>query len=284
VSPQRFRSVRGGLNRRSRLRRVALALSYEQRASSGTRHRVKAAYRDAIDRAASRTGRAFGRGGGVRVSCVGSAGIAYAKANPGKINMASAGSGSPPHVAGELLKKMASPVARSGDGGIAGGPVRSNVAADHNYFDLRPRTAQRISASATETSGQSEMSACPRRRELSPKAGPPTCTSEGASLVATHRRIVYRIGPLAVLRTISRTFRRTSDAHCGHAYVCIIVSDRRPVSNRCQERHLWYFAEAVVFQFDESRLQFARTINGPATPLAGTWSRELEAHRRFSEF
>jgi tripartite-type tricarboxylate transporter receptor subunit TctC len=33
--------------------------------------------------------------------------IAYAKANPGKINMASAGVGSPPHVAGELFKMMA---------------------------------------------------------------------------------------------------------------------------------------------------------------------------------
>ena len=32
--------------------------------------------------------------------------IAYAKANPGKINMASAGSGSPPRVAGELFKMM----------------------------------------------------------------------------------------------------------------------------------------------------------------------------------
>ena len=33
--------------------------------------------------------------------------IAYAKANPGKINMASAGTGSGPHVAGELFKMMA---------------------------------------------------------------------------------------------------------------------------------------------------------------------------------
>jgi len=33
--------------------------------------------------------------------------IAYAKANPGKINMASAGNGSPGHVAGELFKMMA---------------------------------------------------------------------------------------------------------------------------------------------------------------------------------
>jgi tripartite-type tricarboxylate transporter receptor subunit TctC len=33
--------------------------------------------------------------------------IAYAKANPGKVNMASAGIGTPPHVAGELFKMMA---------------------------------------------------------------------------------------------------------------------------------------------------------------------------------
>lgn len=32
--------------------------------------------------------------------------IMYAKANPGKINMASAGNGTPPHVAGELFKAM----------------------------------------------------------------------------------------------------------------------------------------------------------------------------------
>jgi tripartite-type tricarboxylate transporter receptor subunit TctC len=33
--------------------------------------------------------------------------IGFAKANPGKVNMASAGNGTPPHVAGELLKIMA---------------------------------------------------------------------------------------------------------------------------------------------------------------------------------
>ena len=33
--------------------------------------------------------------------------IAYAKANPGKINMASSGNGTSPHVAGELFKMMA---------------------------------------------------------------------------------------------------------------------------------------------------------------------------------
>jgi tripartite-type tricarboxylate transporter receptor subunit TctC len=33
--------------------------------------------------------------------------IAYAKANPGKVNMASAGTGSLPHMAGEMFKMMA---------------------------------------------------------------------------------------------------------------------------------------------------------------------------------
>jgi tripartite-type tricarboxylate transporter receptor subunit TctC len=33
--------------------------------------------------------------------------IAYAKANPGKLNMASAGNGTPPHITGELFKMMA---------------------------------------------------------------------------------------------------------------------------------------------------------------------------------
>jgi tripartite-type tricarboxylate transporter receptor subunit TctC len=33
--------------------------------------------------------------------------IAYAKANPGKLNMASGGNGTPLHVAGELFKMMA---------------------------------------------------------------------------------------------------------------------------------------------------------------------------------
>ena len=33
--------------------------------------------------------------------------IAYAKANPGKINMASAGNGNPTHLAGELFKVVA---------------------------------------------------------------------------------------------------------------------------------------------------------------------------------
>jgi tripartite-type tricarboxylate transporter receptor subunit TctC len=58
--------------------------------------------------------------------------IGYAKANPGKINMASGGNGSPPHVAGELFKMMAGidalHIPYRGDGpaiaGLIGGQVQ----------------------------------------------------------------------------------------------------------------------------------------------------------------
>ena len=43
--------------------------------------------------------------------------VAYAKANPGKINMASAGNGTLPHVAGELFKMMTAH--RDGDGDLS---------------------------------------------------------------------------------------------------------------------------------------------------------------------
>src|SRR5262249_56723617 len=63
--------------------------------------------------------------------------IAYAKANPGKINMASGGVGSPLHVAGELFKMMAGVdlvhVPYRSEGGalpdLPGGPVQGLVGA-----------------------------------------------------------------------------------------------------------------------------------------------------------
>jgi tripartite-type tricarboxylate transporter receptor subunit TctC len=67
--------------------------------------------------------------------------IAYAKANPGKVNMASAGIGSMPHVAGEMFKTMADvdlfhvpyrgaqvfPALLAGDGQVYFGPLLSSV-------------------------------------------------------------------------------------------------------------------------------------------------------------
>ena len=57
--------------------------------------------------------------------------IAHAKANPGKINMASAGIGGPQHVAGELFKFMAS-VDRP-DGWSGAGDVRRNALVPSAY-------------------------------------------------------------------------------------------------------------------------------------------------------
>jgi tripartite-type tricarboxylate transporter receptor subunit TctC len=40
--------------------------------------------------------------------------IAYAKANPGKINMASGGNGTTPHVTGEVLRRSSTPLTAYG--------------------------------------------------------------------------------------------------------------------------------------------------------------------------
>jgi tripartite-type tricarboxylate transporter receptor subunit TctC len=67
--------------------------------------------------------------------------IAYAKANPGKVNMASAGTGSLPHMAGEMFKAMADidlfhvpyrgaqvfPALLAGDGHVYFGPLLSSI-------------------------------------------------------------------------------------------------------------------------------------------------------------
>jgi tripartite-type tricarboxylate transporter receptor subunit TctC len=57
--------------------------------------------------------------------------IAYAKANPGKVNLGSAGSGTAPHVCGELFKLMAGVemvhVPYRGDGPALGDLVAGQV-------------------------------------------------------------------------------------------------------------------------------------------------------------
>jgi tripartite-type tricarboxylate transporter receptor subunit TctC len=73
--------------------------------------------------------------------------IAYAKANPGKINMASAGNGVTSHVSGELFKMM------SGVDMVhvpyrGGAPALTDLLAGqvHNYFDLMPNSLGYIRA------------------------------------------------------------------------------------------------------------------------------------------
>jgi tripartite-type tricarboxylate transporter receptor subunit TctC len=73
--------------------------------------------------------------------------IAYAKANPGKVNFGSAGNGSTPHLSGELLKSMAkieiTHVPYRGTG-----PAMSDLIAGHiqMMFDLLPGSLPQISA------------------------------------------------------------------------------------------------------------------------------------------
>ena len=63
--------------------------------------------------------------------------IAYAKANPGKINMATAGTGTVPHVAGELFKYMAG-VNLVTVGYRGGGPALIDVLAGHVQMMFEP--------------------------------------------------------------------------------------------------------------------------------------------------
>ena len=78
--------------------------------------------------------------------------IAYAKANPGKVNMASAGIGSAPHMAGELFKMMAGidmvHVPYRGEGpaltDLLGGQVQVMFAATPGTLDyIRPANCAR---------------------------------------------------------------------------------------------------------------------------------------------
>jgi tripartite-type tricarboxylate transporter receptor subunit TctC len=89
--------------------------------------------------------------------------IAYAKAHPGKINMASAGNGSPPHIAGELFKMMAGvdmqhvPYRSGGAAltGVLGGQVQ--VTFESTLSSLEFIRAGKLRALAVTTSTRSSV-------------------------------------------------------------------------------------------------------------------------------
>jgi tripartite-type tricarboxylate transporter receptor subunit TctC len=80
--------------------------------------------------------------------------IAHAKANPGKITMASAGNGTPPHLAGELFKMMAGV-------DLVHVPYRGGAPA---VTDLLGGQVQSISAPRPPQSNTSELENCARWR------------------------------------------------------------------------------------------------------------------------
>ena len=89
--------------------------------------------------------------------------IAYAKAHPGKVNMASAGNGSPPHIAGELFKAMAGvdmrhvPYRSGGAAltGVLGGQVQ--VTFESTLSSLEFIRAGKLRALAVTTSTRSSV-------------------------------------------------------------------------------------------------------------------------------
>ena len=86
--------------------------------------------------------------------------IAYAKANPGKINLASQGVGSSPHVAGEMLEMMS-----ESDASSFTCPIATNLVPD-----LLSGTCSSISARCRRSSNLSAMAGCGRSPSRRPSA------------------------------------------------------------------------------------------------------------------
>jgi tripartite-type tricarboxylate transporter receptor subunit TctC len=114
--------------------------------------------------------------------------IAYAKANPGKINFGSAGNGSTPHLSGELLKSMAkieiTHVPYRGTG-----PAMSDLIAGHiqMMFDLLPGSLPQIEANkvrALANAGAKRASALANLPTVAEQGLPGFDSSSWVALVA----------------------------------------------------------------------------------------------------
>src|SRR5258707_9399121 len=99
-------------------------------------------------------------------------------------------------------------------------------------------------------------------------------------------RIAVVVGPInqgAPYETSMAESRSITDAHRNHDRDRIVFCDCGAGTIRHQVCCLRPSTEAVLFQFDESGLQLARTVRDQANPRTGTWSRELQAKRGFSK-
>ena len=134
--------------------------------------------------------------------------IAYAKANPGKLNMASAGIGGPQHVAGELFKSHrrrrhgARALSRLDAGGDR--PDRGQVQV---MFDVTPTALPQIKGGSCARSGHDARSRCRRCR---------TCRRSASTVKGYEATAWVGIGapkgtpPDIVARSTSRSTRRSS--------------------------------------------------------------------------
>ena len=100
--------------------------------------------------------------------------IAYAKANPGKINFGSAGNGSTPHLSGELLKSMTK-VEMTHVPYRGTGPAMSDLVAGHiqMMFDLLPGSLPQISAGKVRALANAGAKRAPALKDL------PTVAEQG---------------------------------------------------------------------------------------------------------
>ena len=100
--------------------------------------------------------------------------IAFAKANPGKINFGSAGNGSTPHLSGELMKSMAQiEITHVPYRGTA--PAMSDLVAGHiqMMFDLLPGSLPQISAGKVRALANAGAKRAPALKDL------PTIAEQG---------------------------------------------------------------------------------------------------------
>jgi tripartite-type tricarboxylate transporter receptor subunit TctC len=100
--------------------------------------------------------------------------IAYAKANPGKINFGSAGNGSTPHLSGELMKSIAK-VEMTHVPYRGTGPAMSDLVAGHiqMMFDLLPGSLQQISGGRVRALANAGAKRAPALKDL------PTVAEQG---------------------------------------------------------------------------------------------------------
>ena len=100
--------------------------------------------------------------------------IAFAKANPGKINFGSAGNGSTPHLSGELMKSMAK-VEMTHVPYRGTGPAMSDLIAGHiqMMFDLLPGSLPQIEAGKVRALANAGAKRAPALKDL------PTVAEQG---------------------------------------------------------------------------------------------------------
>jgi tripartite-type tricarboxylate transporter receptor subunit TctC len=135
--------------------------------------------------------------------------IAYAKANPGKLNYASSGIGTPPHLAGELFKSMAGldivhvPFrdASSGLNAVVGGSVQM-------MFSVASTAQSQVSGGTVRAIGVTSLQPSRLAPEIPPLA---QAGLSGFEVIGWNGFLAPRGTPPAILRTLNGALQRGLD-------------------------------------------------------------------------